>query len=124
MIIIALKGAIRVFFFFFFFTISSLCRELYPTRTLKWSWRNRVQITSNTSSAYHVKLAVRHFERGDSSALKFDRVEIAFFLALFYWLKQLMDEGGEETGVVTKTPNDVFQKYPKLQAHARLEPAL
>ena len=28
-----------------------------------------------------------------------DRIEIAFILALFYWLKSLTDEGGEETGV-------------------------
>ena len=29
-------------------------RELSPTRTLKWPGRNRVRITSNTSSAYHM----------------------------------------------------------------------
>ena len=38
-----------------FFTISSQCRELSPTRTLKWPRRNRVQIKCNTSSAYHVQ---------------------------------------------------------------------
>ena len=38
-----------------FFTISSQRRELSPTRTLKWPRRNRVQITRNTSSAYHVQ---------------------------------------------------------------------
>ena len=32
-------------------------------------------------------------------AIKYDRVEIAFIWALFYWLKPLTDEGGEETGV-------------------------
>ena len=41
-----------------FFTISSLRRELSPTRTLKWPERNRVQITCKTSSAYHVQPAV------------------------------------------------------------------
>ena len=46
-IIIALKGAIRDFL-----TISLLRRELSPTRTLKWPWADRVQITCNTSSAY------------------------------------------------------------------------
>ena len=40
------------------FTISSLLRELSPTRTLKWPGRNRVQITCNTSSAYHVQHVV------------------------------------------------------------------
>ena len=39
MIIIALKEQIEIF------TISSLRRELFPTHTLKWPGRNRVQIT-------------------------------------------------------------------------------
>ena len=43
------KCAIRDFFLFF--TISSLRREPSPTSTLMWLGRNRVQITSNTSSA-------------------------------------------------------------------------
>ena len=50
MIIIAFKGAVRDFF-----TISSLRREPSPTRTLKWPGRNRVQMTCNISSAYHVQ---------------------------------------------------------------------
>ena len=41
-----------------FLTISSLRRELSPTRTLKWPARNCVQIPCNTSSAYHVQHAV------------------------------------------------------------------
>ena len=41
-----------------FFTISSLRRELSPTRTLKWPRRNRVQVTCNTSSAYHAQHVV------------------------------------------------------------------
>ena len=40
-----------------FFIISSQCRELSPTRTLKWPGRNSVQITCNTSSAYHVQVS-------------------------------------------------------------------
>ena len=65
-----------------FFTISSLRRELSPTRTLKWPGRDRVQIMCNTSSAYHVQHAVRHLMRRVSSAIQFDRVEIAIFLDL------------------------------------------
>ena len=38
-----------------FLTISSQHRKLSPTRTLKWPGRNRVQITCNTSSTYHVQ---------------------------------------------------------------------
>ena len=50
-IIIAFKGAIRDFL------QSPHSRELSPTRTLKWPGRNRVQITCNTSSAYHVQVS-------------------------------------------------------------------
>ena len=49
-IIIAFKGAIRDFF-----TISSLRRELSPTRKLKWPGSNRVEIMYNISSTYHVQ---------------------------------------------------------------------
>ena len=65
-----------------FFTISSLRRELSPKRTLKWPVCNRVQIMCNTSSVYHMQHAVCHLVRRDSSAIKMDRVEIAFILAL------------------------------------------
>ena len=42
-----------------FFAISSLRREPFQTTTLKWLGRNRVQITCNTSSAYHVQDVLR-----------------------------------------------------------------
>ena len=51
-----------------------------------------------------VCVCVCHLVRRDSSAFKFDRVDIAFILALFYWLKPLTDEGGEETGVPGEIP--------------------
>ena len=43
-----------------------------------------MQITCNTSSAHHVQHFVHHVLQRDSSAIKFDRVEIAFILVLFY----------------------------------------
>ena len=89
------------FFFFFFLTVSSPRRELSPTRTLMWPRHNRVKITCNTSSAFHVQRVVFHFVRRDSSAIKF---EMAFILAWLYWLKPLSDEGGEETGVPGENP--------------------
>ena len=54
-IIIAVKDA-----------ISSLRSEPFPTRTLKWYGRSRVQITCSTSSTYHVQhvvLRVTWYER-------------------------------------------------------------
>ena len=47
---------------------------------------NRVQITWDTSSAYH-SLTHAHVGQRDSSSVKCYRFEIAFILALFYWLK-------------------------------------
>ena len=62
------------------FTISSLCSELSPTRTLKWPRHNHVKIMCNTSSAYHVQHVVCHLVWRDSSAIKLDRVRRAFIL--------------------------------------------
>ena len=62
------------------FTISLLS----PTRTLNFPLRIRVQITCNTLCAHHVEYVVCYMLRRDSSAIGFDRVEIAFILALFY----------------------------------------
>ena len=43
-----------------FFTFSSLRCELCPIHMLKWLRRNRVQITGNTSSTYHVQYVALH----------------------------------------------------------------
>ena len=56
-----------------FFAISSLCRKLSPTHTLKWPWRNHVQTTCNTQSAHHVQRVVCHLVQRDSSAIKVGR---------------------------------------------------
>ena len=47
---------------------------------------------------------VCHVVGRDSSAFKFDRVEIAFILAFFHWLT---DEGGEETGLPGENPRQL-----------------
>ena len=62
-----------------------------PASKIKWSGRNHVQITCNTKShatpnhVQHIERVSRatcrdtsHVVRRDSSAIKFDRVEIAF----------------------------------------------
>ena len=51
--------------------------------TLKWPGCNGVHITCNTSNAYHLQHVMCHVVRRDSSAIKFDRVEIAFIWAYF-----------------------------------------
>ena len=45
-------------------------------------------------------------------AIKFDRVEIAFVLALFYWLNQLLMKEGIKPEYPEKTPGDELQKMP------------
>ena len=97
-IIMALKGAVRDF------TISLLRRELSPTRTLKWSGRYRVQITCDTSSAYHVQHVACYLVRRDSSVVKVDKFKMAFILALFYWVKTVTDGEREKTGVGAEKP--------------------
>ena len=73
-----------------FFTIPSLRHKPSPTRKLKWPGRNRVQIKCNTQSTYHVQHVVCHVVRRDSSPIKFDRVEIAFILALHEGIVHLL----------------------------------
>ena len=53
---------------------------------------------------YHVQHVVCHVIQRHSSAVKFDKVKIAFILVLFYWLKRLTNKGGEETGVLGENP--------------------
>ena len=60
---------------------------------------NRVQITCNTSSAYHVQHTVCHLVRRYSSAIKLKKFKSQIFGFIFNWLKPLTDEEGEETGV-------------------------
>ena len=77
-----LRGASRDFFFFFFLgggggAICSLRRELSPTPTLKRPGHNLVQLTCNI-------IIVHYMVRRDSSAIKLDKVKVAFVLALFY----------------------------------------
>ena len=51
-IIIAFEGAIRDFY-----NLLTAPRTV-PNMYAKWPWRNRVQITCNTSSSYHVQHVV------------------------------------------------------------------
>ena len=75
-IIIALKGANRhIFFFYNLLTAPQTVSNTYA------------QVARAQSSSYHVQHIVCHVVRRDSSAIKFDRAEIAFILTLFYWLK-------------------------------------
>ena len=60
--------------------MSSLRRELSSTHTLKKPGWSDVQITCTTSGSYHAQHVVCYVELKDSSAIKFDRVRIAFDL--------------------------------------------
>ena len=76
--------------------------------------------------AAHRPLITRNMVRRDSSAIKFDRVEIAFILALFCWLNRLPMKEGRKPEYPEKTPGDELQKMPHTKARrlspARLEP--
>ena len=121
-----LKGAIRVCLFVFLH--SPYC-AVSQARALEWTLRNRAQNTYNTSGAFHVQLVVCHEIGRDRSAIKSDRAKISFNQALFYCLKPMADEVGEETGVSREDPDHDLQKMPHTKAREfkpqlRLEPAL
>ena len=68
------------------FTISSLRREPSPTRTLKWPGRNRVQITCNTPSAYHVQHVVLRATRYEGTAQLLSLTEYKSHLFELYFI--------------------------------------
>ena len=98
-ILIALKGANR------YFLQSSHCAAncFHHVRS---SGQDAIVCESRAAhrGAHHMQHVVCHVVRRDRSATTFGRAEIAFSLALFYWLKRLTDEGGEETGVPGENP--------------------
>ena len=72
-----------------FFTISSQCRKLSNTHAhvaQAESCANHVQHIERLSRA--TCRATCHLVRRDSSAIKFDRFEVAFIWALFCWLNR------------------------------------
>ena len=69
-----------------FFTISSQRCELSPTRTLKWPRRNCVQITCNTSSAYHVQHVVLHAIWYEGTAQLLSLIELKSHLFELYFV--------------------------------------
>ena len=68
-----------------------------------------MQITCNTSSAHHVQHVVCHVVRRGSSAIKFDRVEITFILALLHCLNHYPMKEGRTPEFPEKTPDDEHQ---------------
>ena len=117
-IIITLKGAIRDF-------LQS------PTCTLKWPGHNRVQITCNTSGAYHVQHVVLHATWYEGTAQLLSLTELKSHLFELYfigWTIKPMKEGRKRE-YPEKTPGNELQKMPHTKARrfkpqARLEPAL
>ena len=112
------------------FTISSQRRELSPTRTLKWPGRKRVQITCNTSSAYHVQHVVLRATWYEGAAQLLSLTELKSHLFELYfigWTIKPMKEG-RKLEYPEKTPGDELQKMPhttarRFKPQARLEPA-
>ena len=113
-----------------FFTISSQRRELSPTRTLKWPRRNLLQITCNTSRAYHVQHVVLRATWYEGTAQLLSLTELKSHLFELYfvgWIIKLMKEG-RKPEYPEKTPSDELQKMPhttarRFKPQARLEPA-
>ena len=88
------------------------CSILTASQTVS---KTNAQVAREQSCANHVQHIERlsrlstyrvtcHVVRRDSSAIKFDRVEIAFILAFNLLAEPLTDEGEEETGVPGENP--------------------
>ena len=113
-----------------FFTISSQRHELSPTRTLKWPRRNCVQITCNTSSAYHMQHVVLRATWYEGTAQLLSLTELKSHLFELYfvgWIIKPMKEG-RKPEYPEKTLGDELQKMPhttarRFKPQARLEPA-
>ena len=113
-----------------FFTISSQCRKLSPTCTLKWPRRSCVQITCNTSSAYHVQHVVLRatWYKGTAQLLSLTELKSHLFELYFVsWIIKPMKEG-RKPEYPEKPPGDKLQKMPhttarRFKSQARLEPA-
>ena len=73
-----------------FFTISSKRRELSLTRTLNWPRRNRVQITCNTSSAYHVQHVVLRATWYEGTAQLLSLTELKSHLFELYFVSWII----------------------------------
>ena len=101
-----------------FLTVSSQRHELSPTRTLKWPRCNHVQITCNTSSAYHVQhviLCATWYE-GTAQLLSLTELKSHLFELYFVgWIIKLMKEG-RKPEYPEKTPGDELQKMPHTKA--------
>ena len=113
-----------------FFTISSQRRELSPTRTLKWPRRNCVQITCNTSSAYHVQHVVLRATWYEGTAQLLSLTELKLHLFELYFVSRIIKpmREGRKPEYPEKTPGDELQKMPhttarRFKPQARLEPA-
>ena len=100
-----------------FSTISSQRRELSPARTLKWPRHNRVQITCNTSSVYHVQVSC-YMPLGMKGQLSYqvwqswNRIYLSFILLaepLNQWRR------GRNRSTRRKPLTTSFRKYHILQ---------
>ena len=69
-------------------TISSLRRELSPTRRLFWPGRNRVQITCTIKSAYHVSMSCATWYEGTAQPLSLIEFKLHLFELYFTGLNQ------------------------------------
>ena len=112
-----------------FFTVSSQRRELSPTRTLKWPRRNRVQITCNTSSVYHVQHVVLRATWYEGTAQLLSLTELKSHLFELYFIALIIKpmKEGRKPEYPEKTPGDELQKVPhttarRFKSQARLEP--
>ena len=86
-------------------TVRDFYNLLSAPQTVSNMYARESRMQSCANHVKHIALshatcrAMCHEIGRDSSAIKFDRVEIAFILPFILFAEPLMDEGGKETGV-------------------------
>ena len=104
-------------------------RKLSPILGLKWLGCNQMQIMCNTLGVYHMQYVVCHAVWRGSSAVKLDRIELAFILGLLHLLKPLPMKEGRKWEYLEKAHSNRLQKMPHTRAQTfkpqlRAEPVL
>ena len=101
------------FLFYNFLTAPRTVSNTYAQVAKGYSCVTDVQTHRGPITFDNVQYAVCYVVRRDSSAVQFDRAEIAFVLAVFRWLEPFTDEGEEEP---EKSPDDELQKMQHTKA--------
>ena len=94
------------------------CNLLTASRTVSNTYARVARVQSRANHVQHIERLSRATCRVPRGTIKFDRVEIAFFIALFHWLKPLADEGVLNFKSLVFLDRDASPGSPALEVDA------